>query len=499
MLAEKPSLSTAAVLTVAEMYQADRAAMAAGVTGPQLMDAAGFAIAQIVRRWPRQPVAIVCGPGNNGGDGFIAARKLARRGWPVRLSLLGARESLKGDAAWAASLWRGGVEPLSTDSLEGCTLIVDALFGAGLTRPLEGMARAVVEDINHRRHRRLPVVAVDVPSGLSGDTGVPLAGLAIQAAVTVTFFRPKPAHWLLPGRLLCGEVIVADIGIPEAVLEAIAPRIFINGPGLWSLPQPRPTGHKYDRGHVLAVGGAVLTGATRLAVRAARRVGAGLVTIAAPEPVSSLYAQDAPGVMVAPCAHVRDLAELLADPRRNVVLIGPGAGRGANTRAMVEAVLATGRPCVLDADALTSFAEDPAALFARLHPACVLTPHDGESAALFGVSGADRLERARHAARVARAVVLLKGGDTVIAAPDGRAAINTNAPPTLATAGAGDVLAGLTVGLLAQGMDAFAAACAAAWLHGAVATRIGPGLLAEDLPEALPDVLKACPFFPPSP
>ncbi|KAF0139394.1 MAG: hypothetical protein FD153_960 [Rhodospirillaceae bacterium] len=486
------SLSASAILTVAQMYEADRATMTAGVSGLQLMEAAGFAVARAVRGWSRQPVAVLCGPGNNGGDGFVAARRLTRAGWPVRLFLLGDPRSLKGDAAWAASQWRGMVEPLSHYALDGCSLVVDALFGAGLTRPLGGIARVVVEDINRRR---LPVVAVDVPSGLHGDTGMPLGGLAVQAAVTVTFFRPKPAHLLLPGRLLCGKLVVADIGIPEPVLDAINPQTLVNGPSLWHLPSILPAGHKYNRGHVLAVGGASMTGAIRLAARAARRVGAGLLTVAAPETALALYAQDAPGVIVAPCNDVQDLVTLLADTRRNVVLIGPGAGRRAETKAMVTAALASRRPCVLDADALTSFADDPAALFALLHERCVLTPHEGEYAVLFGHRSdgvkTSRLERARVAAHTTNAIIVLKGGDTIVAAPDGRMVLNTDAPPSLATAGSGDVLAGLIVGLLAQGMDTFSAACAAVWLHGAMATRIGPGLIAEDLPEALPAVLAA--------
>ncbi|VBB69498.1 NAD(P)HX epimerase / NAD(P)HX dehydratase [invertebrate metagenome] len=484
----KSSLLTAAVLTVAEMSQADKAATTMGIPGLRLMEAAGFAIAKAVCRRHKQPVAILCGPGNNGGDGFVAARWLARAGWVVHLSLLGRRESLRGDAAAAAALWRGAVAPLSINSLCGCTLVIDALFGAGLARPLEGAARAVVKTINHRK---LPVVAVDIPSGLHGDTGKALGDCALQADVTVTFFRPKPAHLLLPGRSLCGTLVVADIGIPNAVLDSIGPQIFINGPHLWPLPRSTPSDHKYQRGHVIAVGGAVMTGAVRLATRAARRVGVGLLTIAAPQAALSLYAMDAPGVIVVPCDRADNLATLLADARRNAVLIGPGAGRSAETRAAVTTVLDSTRPCVLDADALTSFSDNPAALFAGLHASCVLTPHDGEYTALFGEQACSRLERARIAARLTGAVVLLKGSDTVIAAPNGLAVINTNAPPMLATAGAGDVLAGLIVGLLAQGMDPFAAACAAAWLHGAAAARVGLGLIAEDLPEALPTVLAA--------
>ncbi len=474
-----------ALLSVEQMYRADRAAMDLGVPGPVLMEAAGWAVAREVRRrWSRRPTAVLCGPGNNGGDGFVAARLLERAGWPVRLSLLGEPAALRGDAAGAAARWRGPVGPLTPDSLDGCGLVVDALFGAGLARPLDGVSRAVIEAIGIRG---LPCLAVDVPSGVHGDSGR-VMGAAPRAAATVTFFRRKPGHLLLPGRDACGDVVVADIGIPDSVLEEIAPRTFANAPGLWTLPAPAPAGHKYGRGHAVVAGGGVMTGAGRLAARGARRAGAGLLTVAAPPEAAALYAQDAPGIIVAPADGAEALRRLLADPRKNAILVGPGGGGGVADLAL--AALGTGRPCVLDADALTAFRERPGTLFSALSASCVLTPHDGEYAALFGDVPGSRLERARAAAERSGAVVLLKGADTTIAAPDGRAAINANAPPDLATAGSGDVLAGLILGLLAQGMAAFPAAAAAAWLHGEAGRRLGPGLIAEDIPDALPSLLR---------
>lgn len=474
-----------ALLSVREMYDADRAAMAGGVPGPVLMAAAGWRIArEIRRRWRPRRVAVACGPGNNGGDGFVVARLLARAGWPVRVGLAGPVSALNGDAAWAASRWSGAVEPLSPSLLDRCELVVDAMFGAGLARPLDGAPREVAEAINSRG---LDCVAVDVPSGVHGDTGEVL-GAAAKACLTVTFFRRKPAHLLLPGRDLCGEVVVADIGIPSSVLDAIGPRTFANGPGLWRLPVPAVADHKYRRGHALLVGGA-MTGAVRLAARGARRVGAGLVSVAVPAEVAPIFAGDAPGVIVLTAPDTLALCEVFCDERKNSLLVGPGNGVGVVTRENVLAALATGRATVLDADALTSFTADPGTLFAAIQGPCVLTPHDGEFAALFEGMRGSRLERAREAARVSKAVVLLKGPDTIIAAPDGRAAINGNAPPDLATAGAGDVLAGMIVGLLAQGMEPFASACAAAWLHGEAARRCGRGLIAEDLAEQLPALL----------
>ncbi|MGE5476724.1 MAG: NAD(P)H-hydrate dehydratase [Bacteroidales bacterium] len=473
------------ILSVAEMYRADALAMAGGIPGARLMEAAGHAVAlELRRRFRPCRVAILCGPGNNGGDGFVAARLLRHQGYAVRLALLGEVGNLKGDAALMAARWKGGVEALTPAVLERADVVVDALFGAGLARPLDGVAAELIAEL---ARRRLPVVAVDVPSGVDGDTGA-ILGCAPQAVVTVTFFRKKPGHLLLPGRLRCGEVVVADIGIPDAVLHEVEPPLAENGPALWRdhFPWPRADGHKYTRGHLVVVGGETMTGAARLAARTARRVGAGLVTIAAPAPALATYRAGDPGTIV---ASLDEYGGLLADPRKNALVLGPGGGVGEATRGRVLAALKAGKAAVLDADALTSFADMPGELFKSLSANVVLTPHDGEFARLFGAAGGSRLERARQAAGRAGAVVLLKGPDTVVAHPDGRAAINANAPPTLATAGSGDVLAGLIGGLLAAGMDGFLAACCGVWLHGACAQEFGAGLVAEDLPESLPGVL----------
>ncbi len=489
-----------AVLTVAEMYAADKAAQAAGVGGFDLMAAAGAAVAEAVRaRWTPRPVAVLCGPGNNGGDGFVVARLLAESGWDVRLALLGHLGELGGDAAAHAKLWRGPVLPLTVAALDGGPLVIDAIFGAGLSRGLGGAARAVVERINAES---LTCLAVDVPSGLDGDTGLVLpstdgsAGVAPRCAATVTFFRPKPAHLLFPGRALCGDLTVADIGIPAKVLETIAPKTARNAPGMWTLPPQLWSDHKYTRGHALVLGGARMTGAARLAARGARRAGAGLLTLAVPSSALQIYATDAPGAFVQALDNAADLDELLADRRRNGVLIGPGCGVGAATAERVLAILKSGRPTVLDADALTSFEEKPADLFAAIaasSASVVMTPHAGEFVRLFRAlpETGGRLARARAAALASGAVVVLKGADSVVAAPDGRAAIGENAPPWLATGGSGDVLAGIILGLLVQAMPAWEAACAAVWLHGAAAALAGRGLIAEDLPESLPKVLKS--------
>ena len=480
------------LLSVAEMYAADRAAMASGVSGLTLMEAAGKGVAEaILERFGAQPVAVLCGPGNNGGDGFVIARHLRAAGARVRLALLGEKARLKGDAAAMAKRWRGKVLPMSTEALDDAALVVDAIFGAGLTRDVDGAARDV---LTAAAARRLPSIAVDVPSGVHGDTGE-ICGHALPAEMTVTFFRRKPGHLLLPGRQYCGDVRVVDIGIPAEVLDEIGPLTWENMPALWGsrFPWPRVDGHKYSRGHaVVASGPKGKSGAARLAARAALRSGAGLVTVLAPASAMAENAAQLTAVMLAEIKGKDGFAEAIADRRRNAILVGPGGGVTAATRRHVLAALKTRRACVLDADALTVFARAPKTLFKAVRGPCLMTPHEGEFGRLFDADGG-KLARVRAAARASGAVVLLKGPDTVIAAPDGRAAINTNAPPALATAGAGDVLAGIALGLLAQGMDPFDAGCAAAWLHGDAARRFGPGLIAEDLSETLPAALADMP------
>lgn len=477
-----------ALLTSAQMDDADRLAVGAGARGIDLMEAAGAAAAVAIGgRWPMRPVTVLCGPGNNGGDGFVVARHLAEAGWPVKLASMSAREALKGDAAHAAGVWKGPIEPFSATALDGAGLVVDALFGSGLARPLAGSALKVVAAL---KSRRVPICAIDVPSGVDGSTGE-ILGAAASADLTVTFFRKKPGHLLYPGRALCGEVIVSDIGIPASVLEAIAPRTWENDPCLWldAYPWPQPESYKYKRGEVLVLGGEAITGASRMTAMAASRAGAGMVTVAAPTKVWSVYASSLVNAIVRGFEGRAEFDALLADVRRNVIAIGPGAGVDESTRDYVLAALATRRAVVLDADALTSFAEAPEQLFSAIKGPCVLTPHAGEFTRLFHFEG-DKLHRARCAAKQCNAVVLLKGPDTVIAAPDGRAIINANAPPQLATGGSGDVLTGFVAALLAQGMEPLEAAAAAVWLHGAAATEFGLGLMAEDLPGALPAVLQ---------
>jgi ADP-dependent NAD(P)H-hydrate dehydratase / NAD(P)H-hydrate epimerase len=488
------------LLTTAEMAQADRLAIAGGVAGIDLMENAGRAVADRIATQHRPPssVVVVAGPGNNGGDGFVVARVLAERGYPVRLALLGDRAKLRNAAALAAERWPQSIEAASPAALGSDEIIVDALLGAGLDRPVEGAMRAMIEAINAAPAK---VFAVDLPSGINGTTGA-VMGAAVKADETVTFFRRKTGHVLLPGRLHCGEVTVADIGIPSSVLSQIQPKVFANTPVLWAstFPVPRVEGHKYGRGHaVVASGGIFSTGAARLAARAALRSGAGLVTIASPFEALAVNAAASLAVMVRPVDGAGELTEFLSDPRRNVVVLGPGGGVGPAMQEMVAAALAEDCAVVLDADALTSFSDAPQQLLAAIQRhsegPTVLTPHMGEFGRLFqtlpAISHAgSKLQQAQLAAMTAGAIVLLKGPDTVVASPDGRAAIAQNAPPWLATAGSGDVLAGIVAGLLAQRMPGFAAACAAVWLHGEAGTAAGPGLISEDLPDMLPRIFR---------
>jgi hydroxyethylthiazole kinase-like uncharacterized protein yjeF len=487
------------VLTTAEMERADRLAIAAGTPGFALMLSAGQAVAAAAMDIAEEgPIVVIAGPGNNGGDGFVAAAELAAHGREVQVILLCEREALQGDAASAARGWKYPVLPFNPQAIGKPALIIDALFGAGLDRAVKGEPFAMIEAINAND---APVLAVDLPSGINGTTGS-VMGIAVRAAETVTFFRRKPAHLLLPGRLHCGQVRVADIGIDTKVLAEIQPKTFENIPSFWraSYPVPEMEGHKYHRGHVVVVsGGLAATGAARLSARGALRAGAGLVTLASPQDALAVNAGALMAVMVRAVDTAVEFAEMITDKRFNACVIGPGAGVGERTRDFVLTALSAKRAVVLDADALTSFAGSPEQLFEAIRhssdPQVVLTPHEGEFPRLFSdISNKhpfrSKLERVRVAAERAGAVVLLKGADSVVASPDGRATIAANAPPWLATAGAGDVLSGMIAGLLAQGVPAFEAASIAVWMHGEAAREAGPGLIAEDLPETLPAVTR---------
>lgn len=472
MQLDQPTLSKrlppTELLTPAQMARADAAAIAGGIPVTTLMQRAGWAVARAALPLGPCRTLVLCGPGNNGGDGYIAAQILADRGWPVSLAALAA-PALGTNAAWAASHCRVPRVAFTPQVAARCDLVIDAVFGAGLTR-------AIAPEISAILAAAPRVLAVDVPSGLDGATGLPL-GVVRAADATITFFRFKPGHVLFPGRALCGALHLANIGIRAGVLPAIATDTFMNLPALWTLPTLTHESHKYTRGHVTVLGGPHMIGAARLAADAARHAGAGLVTIAAEQGGDLYRAAVPPGVIVSS----DPLSTLLQDPRREAWVCGPGLGQEAAALAL-PALIAANRQIVADADALTLCAKNPE----RLRGVTVITPHAGEFAKLFGPPATDRLSAARAAAKQIGAIVVLKGPDTILAAPDGHAAINAAAPPWLATAGAGDILSGLIGALLAQHLPPFEAAAAAVWLHGRAAARYGKGLLAEDLPPELP-------------
>ncbi|WP_240796887.1 NAD(P)H-hydrate dehydratase [Terasakiella sp. SH-1] len=467
------------LLTVEEMYEADRLTIASGIPGVELMEAAGLSIVrEITQRWSPKQTVILCGPGNNGGDGFVIARLLKERGIQVKVLLLGDQNSLKGDAKINADRWTEEIHPLAPEQLDGTDLIVDAIFGAGLVRNVEGI---IAQTLEKAKALNVPIVAVDTPSGLHGESGQVL-GTTLPADLTVTFCRPKTGHYLYPAKKLCGELVVTDIGIPDAVIEEIDPKCEINHPQEF-FPWPDIEGHKYHRGHGVIVGGPQMTGATRLAAICARRVGAGLLTINAHGSAYMVYRQGEAGNIVSNAS----LDKLLSDPRKNAYLIGPGLGIGDRRKSMVHMLLQSKRHLILDADALSMLDDWQ---WQRRGGETLLTPHEGEFARLFPEISGSKVEKARIAARLSQCTVLLKGPDTVIASPDGRAVINTTGTPWLATAGSGDSLAGICLGLMCQGLGAFEAGCLGAWFHGRCAEEAGAGLIAEDIGDFLPLVIK---------
>ncbi len=462
------------VLTPAEMGEADRRAARLIPSGTLMENAGRFVARTVAARVRPCRVLVACGPGNNGGDGYVAARLLARRGWPVAVAAL-APPRPGTDAAAAAASWRGPVVPFAPAEAARAGLVIDALFGAGVDRAMAPAAVALLAASPR-------VVAVDVPSGLDGATGAPF-GTVRAAELTITFVRPKPGHLLETGRALCGDVVVGEIGMPASVIAGMDIRTFRNAPGLWRLREAGAADQKYTRGVVCVCGGAAMSGAARLAAHAARRAGAGLVRIGALHGGDLYRAAAEPGLIIDDGTP----EEWLHDDKRRVWVCGPGLTAAEAERCLPPLLAAAGRQVVVDAGALARAAGDPA----RLRGAAVLTPHAGEFGRVFGDPGSDRLTATRRAALETGAVVVLKGASTVIAAPDGRAAINDHATAALATAGTGDTLAGIVAAMLAAGLEPFEAAAAGVWLHGDAGIRAGDGLIAEDVAEQLPSSLAA--------
>ena len=468
-----------AVLTTAEVIELEKRTVKAGISFTTLMEKAGAAVYQtIVENFQPTATTILCGPGNNGGDGYVVAKLFKANGWSVKVATKSSTAAMSRHATLHRSQWDGEIIDLDLAALEGCGLVVDGLFGTGLARDLTGDYQTMVSQ------SQIPCVSIDIPSGINSDTGQIMGG-AIKAQITVTFGYRKPGHLLLPGRVHTGQLVVADIGFIEPDLEEIT--TFVNRPELWQpyVQESSLEDHKYKRGHVLIRGGIEMTGAARLASHAARRIGAGMVTISCAPEVRQIYALSTPGVLT---VEETDFGDLLVNKPKSAVLLGPGNGVNQATKQAVVTTLSSRTPCVLDADALTVFEDNPDELFDLIVGPCILTPHEGEFSRLFNHQG-DKISRSQAAAQQSGAVVLLKGADTVIVASEGSPImIQDNAPPYLATAGTGDVLAGILVGLLGQGFDPFIAACIGSWLHGEAANRIGFGLIAEDLPDIIPTI-----------
>lgn len=459
----------------------------------QLMNNAGQAVADVILQiYSPGKVLVLCGSGNNGGDGFVAAlalknSKLKKLGWSVDVAANGSvPDGLSAEALFYRTQWGNDILDMDTVSLEGYDLIVDGLFGTGLSRNIDGKIKELIERVNNS-HK--PVISIDIPSGIHTDTGE-ILGISIKAETNVTFGYTKPGHHLLPGKMYCGHIICKDIGLPTQI-DLEAPETLMNDPGLWKerwVP-PFPLDHKYTRGHVLLLGSNQMTGASRLAALAARRSGCGILTIGCAPEVFSIYASDTPGNIIQPLASKEDFINLIHTKSIRVILIGSGLPPSTVTSDAVLRVLETGKLCVLDAGALTTFEQAPEVLLAALHKNCILTPHAGEFSRLFPNIHGSKIERARQAAQQAGCTVLIKGSDTVIASLGGTVVVQTNAPPTLASAGTGDVLAGIIAGLFAQTQDPFLSANAGCWIHAEAANQIGLGLIAEDLPLHIPDVM----------
>ncbi|MGI9353518.1 MAG: NAD(P)H-hydrate dehydratase [Rhizobiaceae bacterium] len=484
------------LLTPKQMALADKATIDGGIAGIQLMENAGEAVVEILNLEVPDAgkILVICGTGNNGGDGFVAARLLYEQQKKVTVLIAGDVANIAGDAKLAFERLDRKIVSNEKPDLSKYDAVVDALFGAGLDRPVIGEPALLIDAVNASGK---PVVSVDLPSGIDGSSGQ-VMGCAINANATVTFFRYKPGHLLVPGRYHCGNHHLRQIGITEKTLTQSRYAACRNQQNLWlnTYPATRPDGHKYDRGHCLVVSGPVAsTGAARLVAGAALRTGSGLVTIASPSDALIVNASHLTSIMLRCADKPEEIQEVLSDERFNCIAMGPGMLPDNHTVRMVEAVLEMKRNTVLDAGALSAFRSRPSELFQAIRRSggqVVLTPHEGEFRTLFPDEKdiRSKLEKAKSASEKSGSVILLKGPDTVVASGRNEASISNNAPPWLATAGSGDVLTGIVAGLLAQGMPVFDAANAAVWMHGAAAKSVGPGMISSDLDAGLQNVIR---------
>ncbi len=481
-----------ALLTPKQMAKADRLALKYNISSLELMENAGkVVVEQIVADYSPCSVLILCGPGNNGGDGFVVARLLRAKGWKVEVALLSDVAHLKGDAKINAQRFNGEIKQFDDKLLKNADLIIDAIFGAGLSRNIEGKFAKAIDAANKSNK---PIIAIDIPSGIDGATGE-VRAIAIRANKTISFFHAKPGHYLLPGREYCGQLVIKNIGIDERILQEIEVNCFVNNDNLWHLPKRKLNSHKYDFGHALIVSGDELHGgAARLAAKAALRVGAGLVSLVGERAALLVHATQLSSIMLKEIKNSEDFSELLKDKRFNACIIGPALGISEKNKELILSALNSNAKILLDADGLSNFANNPDELFIlikqRAKDSVILTPHEGEFNRIFPNITGDKLSRAKMAAKESGAIIVLKGADTIIASPDDFAAININAPANLATAGSGDVLAGIIGGLLAQKMPSLKAALAGTYIHGELGNIFNSsGLIADDLIDLLPKAL----------
>ena len=473
------------ILSASQMVKADSLTIENGISGETLMENAGVSVADFIKtKFSKRKTLILCGPGNNGGDGFVVARHLKESGWDVDLASMIDVRSYKKDALLMAKKWNGNTISFDNIQLKNYDLFIDAIFGTGLSKEISGLTASI---INKTNKKNTDVVAIDIPSGVNSDNGE-ILGIAFKAKYTITFARKKIGHVIYPGKEKCGDIYIKDIDIAERHIKS---NIMENLPDLWlkGLPFPTEEQHKYDRGHSVISGGDIdSAGAAVLSAKAALVTGAGLVTVLCPNGATPLYASKLTAVMNKPIHSTDEFSSFIKGKKVTSVLLGPGNGVSERTKKFALEALKMKKRCVLDADAISVFKDLPKELFNTIKSDVILTPHEGEFKRLFSFEG-NKVEKTQKAAKISKCTIVLKGSDTVIASPDGRTAINTNAPPTLATAGSGDVLAGIISALLANGMDSFKAACAGVWIHSQAANLFGLGLTAEDISKQIPCVL----------
>jgi NAD(P)H-hydrate epimerase len=480
------------------MRHADHLTIESGVSGFDLMLSAGQAVANMAHeKWPDLTVIILCGGGNNGGDGLVAGKFLHDMGADVRVFTLKSSLLQKGDAKKASGFWDGKTEKLKNlikaNDLSDNVLIIDALFGIGFCGRLNSDVSVALDFV---KHKGWPVLAIDVPSGIDGDA-LTIDPHTLRVVATVTFFRKKICHVLMPTMAQCGEISVHDIGISGDVIGDFDIELYENTPFVWKdrIPQKTSRDHKYNHGHCVILGGAKMTGAARMAANAAMRIGAGACSIVAPDKESAhIYQEAEPHLMVESLSLEKagTFEKHIQDERRNAVLIGPGAGLEdiTNLKAAILKTLESDKAVILDADALSCFEDEPQTLLQAMTAKTIITPHEGEFKRLFPALEGARLDRVRQAITMTKAVIVLKGADTLIAQNNQPVFVNTHASPHLATAGAGDVLAGMICGLSARRMSAFDGARAACWIHGEASLQCGAGLVAPDLIDEIPAILR---------